>query len=205
MDNNYQNMTNTQPVNQQTQPVSNLQNNSTQINQPIPTVNNMQSTTIQQPTIVTENSGVDGGLVPPVNSNPVPNSVDTKLEFDLPSVSNETVQQKISVNQEVEVQNLGTIPIQEENIIPSHDGETLVQDSSSLNEVVSTKTYLGYIFLYSIPLIGFLILIINSFQHKNANIKNYSKAYLLFLILILLFILIIYFVAVFVLKFSFNN
>lgn len=203
MDNNYQNMTNTQPVNQQTQPVSNLQNNSTQINQPIPTVNNMQSTTIQQPTIVTENNRVDGGLVPPVNSNPVPNSVDTKLEFDLPSVSNETVQQKISVNQEVEDQNLGTMPIQEENI--SHDGETLVQDSSSLNEVVSTKTYLGYIFLYSIPLIGFLILIINSFQHKNANIKNYSKAYLLFLILILLFILIIYFVAVFVLKFSFNN
>lgn len=55
---------------------------------------------------------------------------------------------------------------------------------------ISAWGYVGYMILYSIPIIGLLFLIIFSFSDKRINRRNFARSY--FYIFILLLILIIY-------------
>ena len=68
---------------------------------------------------------------------------------------------------------------------------------------IPVKRYLGYMFLYSIPCIGFVFLIMDAFVKKDTDIQNYAKAHFIFLLVILGFISIFYFIAAVVLKLNF--
>ncbi len=50
-------------------------------------------------------------------------------------------------------------------------------------EVVSTGTFFGTIFLFKIPIIGFLACIIMCFAPKKKSLKNYAKAHLIWAII----------------------
>ncbi len=51
------------------------------------------------------------------------------------------------------------------------------------NKVVSTGAYFWLMFLYSIPIIGFLVCLIMSFAPKNKNLKNFARAILIWMII----------------------
>ena len=51
---------------------------------------------------------------------------------------------------------------------------------------ISMWGYFGYQLLYSIPLIGFIILIINAISHPNINVRNYSRSFFCGLIIALI-------------------
>lgn len=42
---------------------------------------------------------------------------------------------------------------------------------------LSPWAYFGYSLLYSIPLLGFIMLIINSFSNSNINRRNYARSF----------------------------
>lgn len=59
------------------------------------------------------------------------------------------------------------------------------------NRPISPWAYFGYSILFSIPVIGFILLIIFSFAGKNVNRKNYARSYWCWFILALALILIL--------------
>lgn len=64
--------------------------------------------------------------------------------------------------------------------------------NSSNNDTVSVGNYLGHILLFSIPLIGFIMLLVKAFGSKNnKNISNLAKAYLLSSIIIVVIYIVI--------------
>lgn len=76
-----------------------------------------------------------------------------------------------------------------ENRIPKADCEYMSEE----NRPLSTWEYFGYIFLFSIPLLGFVFLLIFSFgASRNKNVRNLSKAYLIFFIIALVLSLIFF-------------
>ena len=50
---------------------------------------------------------------------------------------------------------------------------------------ISMWGYFGYEILFSIPLIGFICLIIFAFASKNKNVKNFARSYFCMLILVI--------------------
>ena len=62
------------------------------------------------------------------------------------------------------------------------------------SKVVSTGAFFGLIFLFAIPVIGWLACLIMAFAPKNKNIKHYARAMLIWLIIGLVFAVIGYFV-----------
>ena len=57
---------------------------------------------------------------------------------------------------------------------------------------ISPWGYIGYMFLYSIPVIGLLFLIIFSFSDKKINRRNFARSYFCLIILSLILIIIAY-------------
>jgi len=51
---------------------------------------------------------------------------------------------------------------------------------------ISAWGYIGYQILYSIPIIGFIFLIINALGATNINVRNFARSYFCILVLILL-------------------
>jgi len=51
--------------------------------------------------------------------------------------------------------------------------------NKEIAEVVSVKRYLLYIILFSIPVVGLIVLIVKFFDKEDKNISNYAKAQLL--------------------------
>ncbi len=78
-------------------------------------------------------------------------------------------------------------------------------DTGMKSNVVSFGKYLGHLFLFSIPVIGFIFLLIKAFDKKDENISNYAKAYLVYMILIVVIAIVITFLFVSVIGFSFPN
>ena len=58
---------------------------------------------------------------------------------------------------------------------------------------ISGWGYVGYTFLYSIPVVGIIFLVLNAFSNKNINRRNYARSYF--------YMFIIAFVAIFALGF----
>ena len=54
---------------------------------------------------------------------------------------------------------------------------------------ISMWGYFGYQLLYSIPIIGFIILIINAISHPNINVRNYSRSFFCGLIIALVILI----------------
>ena len=56
------------------------------------------------------------------------------------------------------------------------------------NEVVPVSKYLGYMFLYMVPVIGFIVMIAKSADNSDPYIRNFSRAYFIWdLITIIIF------------------
>ena len=59
------------------------------------------------------------------------------------------------------------------------------------NRPLGPWAYFGYSLLFSIPVIGFILLIVFSFAGKNVNRKNFARSYWCWLILIVAIVLIL--------------
>ena len=46
--------------------------------------------------------------------------------------------------------------------------------------------YFGYEILFSIPIVGFIVLIVLSINGKNQNVKNFARSYFCFTIIVLI-------------------
>ena len=53
------------------------------------------------------------------------------------------------------------------------------------DKTVSTGTFFGLMFLFSLPILGWLICLIMAFASKNKNIKHFARAMLIWLIIAL--------------------
>lgn len=73
----------------------------------------------------------------------------------------------------------------------SSQPKTVVNET---NTTVGTFTYFGLMFLYAIPIIGFIICLFNVFTAKNKNLKNFSKAMLIWLIIAIVLSVLLWFV-----------
>ena len=62
------------------------------------------------------------------------------------------------------------------------------------SKVVGTGAFFGLIFLFDIPVIGWLACLIMAFASKNKNIKHYARAMLIWIVIGLVFAVIGYFV-----------
>lgn len=56
--------------------------------------------------------------------------------------------------------------------------------TSQENNIVSVRKYLGTMILFSIPIVGFIMLLIKAFDKKDKNISNLAKAQLLIFLII---------------------
>ena len=51
--------------------------------------------------------------------------------------------------------------------------------------------YIGWNILFSIPLVGFILLIVFSFDNSNLNLRNYARSYWCALLLVLILVILI--------------
>lgn len=58
------------------------------------------------------------------------------------------------------------------------------KEEENNDNIVSVKKYLGHMILFSIPVVGFVMLIVKAFSKKDKNISNYAKAQLLLAIIV---------------------
>ena len=54
---------------------------------------------------------------------------------------------------------------------------------------LSPSSYFGYSVLFSIPLVGFIFLIVFSFNDNNINRRNFARSYWLLLLLVVIFVI----------------
>lgn len=71
--------------------------------------------------------------------------------------------------------------------------------NNSNDNIVSVGSYLGHILLFSIPLIGFVMLLVKAFGSKsNKNISNFAKAQLLLSVIVVVLSMVIMFAITFI-------
>lgn len=76
----------------------------------------------------------------------------------------------------------------EENIIMQEQNIIIPKSYKPL----STWAYFGYNLLFNIPIIGFILLIIFSFNNNNINRRNFARSYFcLYLLMIILMIIVV--------------
>ena len=85
-----------------------------------------------------------------------------------------------TVNQNTEGVVADTTQVNGNGQVPSSDNTGSVNSSNA----VSFGKYLGYIFLFSIPLVGFIMLIVKVFDKKDENISNFAKAMLAYYVIL---------------------
>lgn len=56
---------------------------------------------------------------------------------------------------------------------------------------ISMWGYFGYEILFSIPIVGFIVLIVLSINGKNQNVKNFARSYFCFTIIVLILLAIL--------------
>lgn len=115
-----------------------------------------------------QSAGVNNSLLTEdVNNTNNNNSTDNNSTNVTPitpvSVSDESDKVEISVNQN-------------NNVVSSNNGVSNISDNV---EVVSVGKYLLHIILFSIPVVGFIMLIVKAVDKKDKNISNLAKAQLL--------------------------
>ncbi len=60
---------------------------------------------------------------------------------------------------------------------------TIVRETAPASPAVSTGSFFGMMFLFSIPVIGWLICLIMAFSSKNENRRHFAKATLIWLLI----------------------
>lgn len=90
---------------------------------------------------------------------------------------------------------MSTIPVVNNSNVDNNKVSdiNIVQSNNISDDVVSVKTYVINMILFSIPLVGFIVLLIRAFDNKNKSLSNFAKAYLLFgVIMCIVFVLLIF-------------
>jgi hypothetical protein len=77
-------------------------------------------------------------------------------------------------------------PVDEPAFLPVKEAEIPRE-----NRPLSPWAYFGFGLLYSIPVIGFILLIVMSFAPRNVNLKNFTRSYWCGLALAVVFVLIV--------------
>lgn len=74
----------------------------------------------------------------------------------------------------------------------SNNGNTNNNNFNNRYKPLSPWSYVGYQLLFSIPIIGFIILLIYAFSDDNINRKNYARSYFcIYLIAAIVFVFIL--------------
>ena len=146
-------------------------------NQVIPSVMDNNVTTANNQADISNSTGNDplGFDIPSISGNDVNGSDNVANNIDN-SVS------LVNTNEDVESNNV----LQSIEILNPDDTQNNNDKNNEIinsDNVTSTGTYLGHIFLFSIPVIGFIMLIIKAFDKKNKNISNWAKAMLLYMVI----------------------
>lgn len=68
---------------------------------------------------------------------------------------------------------------------PGPQPSTRQASEAQAEKAVSTGTFFGLMFLFSLPVLGWLICVIMAFAPKNKNIKHFARAILIWLIIAL--------------------
>ena len=98
------------------------------------------------------------------------------------STSNQTITQEVIYNQQPQQQMQSQHTVVQSN--PVQQQTTTVQAKvEDTYGIVSVGLYFGMMFLFSIPIIGWLICLIVAFAPKRQSLKNYARASLLWLII----------------------
>lgn len=113
----------------------------------------------------------------PITSNPTLNS-EIPANNNIPTfTSTETPMNSVTTNTASNSINNNSIPLTNDSINTNSNGEN----------IVSVGKYLGNLILFSIPLIGFIMLLVKAFGNKNdQNISNLAKAQLLLALIIII-------------------
>ena len=128
------------------------------------------------------NQVADNNSIPQTNSEL---SIESSSPFDIGISTTPTSQEQVISPTTSETQN--SIPVNN-----SIDNDINIQQETVNNtEEISLATYLINMFLFSIPLIGLIVLIIKITDKKHKNISNFAKAYLIYMIIIVIIILLL--------------
>lgn len=172
------------------------------------TSNEVTSPVIKMPEVKDTNSNLqtsnnnynsfDMGL-PEANLNPsTQENNNTSVQTIVPNNLNNATNDNYNAN-DISGKNTSTSPINDINL-----GVPQQNDSSN---VVSVSKYLKYIIIFSIPIVGLIVLFKKAFINKseNPNIKNFAKAQLILLIIIFILGGVISFLASSAISSSINN
>ena len=186
---------------------------------PIPEVKGEASTNVEQPQNNTGKSlqqGITPTIVMPETKEspiaPQPQNKELNLEssspFDIgvnaplstnanvnitPEVPNNTPITPITVSNNGQ-ENASNNPNLSNNNQQPQDINISSQPQQS-NDVVSVGKYLLHIILFSIPIVGFIILIIKALDKKDKNISNFAKAQLIIVLASIILCVIMFFIA----------
>ncbi len=189
----------------QTSENNDIANNSTQINtiQVPPINNNSQNnqTMAPQNNIVNNNQNIlTPKVIVPEMKNENNNAINENLSNNNPSLEPQLNLESsspfdIGINtplntSEISIQQPLPTNTNENQSIANDNNNNPIQDinieqNNNSTNITSMGSYLLLLILFSIPLIGFIILIVKVLDKKDKNISNFAKAYLLFGIIIL--------------------
>lgn len=178
----------------------NVENQNNQVN-PTPTITPQPQQIT--PTIVMPESK-DSSMSSP--QQPIPNApkelkLDSSSPFDigvsapLSTATNITTPQT-PISQPTQSSTITPIPVTNNN----NDTETKPQQDINIKEpttqstdnVVSVGTYLIHIILFSIPVIGLILLIVKALDKKNKNLSNFAKAQLILAVIATVIMVVIF-------------
>lgn len=154
----------------------------------------------------TDNIVVDGGN----NGLGMVNDLGTNLSPSIPLNSDSSLNNSFIANGTSDsfttgingVTDASSLNVQQNAVIPDNTSTTSVSatnDAQNNNgsdlSTVSLGTYLGHFFLFAIPVVGFIMLIVKAFDKNDKNLSNFAKAYLLFSIIICVVLVVLVVVA----------
>ena len=178
----------------------NVENQNNQVN-PTPTITPQPQQIT--PTIVMPESKDSSMSAPqqPISNAPKELKLDSSSPFDigvsapLSTAINITTPQT-PISQPTQSSTITPIPVTNNN----NDTETKPQQDINIKEpttqstdnVVSVGTYLIHIILFSIPVIGLILLIVKALDKKNKNLSNFAKAQLILVVIATVIMVVIF-------------
>ena len=114
-------------------------------------------------------------------------SLDSASPFDIgvgvPASGNVSVSETVKTGSDIK--NIPVNNSDDKNKVVEDINLSQISKPANSANVVSVGTYMINIFLFSIPVIGLIVLIIKMLDKDNVNVSNFAKAYLLYDIIFL--------------------
>ena len=129
-------------------------------------------------------TSISNSVVPPVkndNGSVATNASSPQLALENSSPFDIGVNAPINTNVSNNVQGtVSTIPVTGNANANTISSDINIKQSTTNSDIVTVGTYIKTMILFTIPVIGFIIMIIKALDKENKNISNFAKAYLLF-------------------------